>query len=508
MTAAGPTGAVPGPPPAGPGPTGVPASSYRRDALLVAAARMAPLGVQLLATPLVLARLGDGAYAAWALMMTTINLLLTADLGVVGIMQRYHGVARGRADTALGGRITASVLLVLGALLVLVTAAGPWISRGVLAVIVVPPAVRDDAALLFRHAGTLAVLQLVALALSSYLAAHSRFVAVAVQSLAARAVLAAGLVLALTTGRGLPGLLLASFADAAVAVVLGVVLCRRHLLREVRRPTDRAQTRELWAYSWRNQLSALGFVAQRELDVVLAGILLTTAALASVSAAAPLTAAACLAPTVLLTPVFTSLSVQAGRDPAGLAAAGADAERGWLRLVLPFGALALGVLPFAAAEWLGPQVEGIAPLTAVLAAGFLVSLAGNARAVVVRAAGRPGVETRSFVVYAAVKVVAGVALALTGGMLGLAASGVLAAVAALAVLLRGSRGMVAPGAWPGARAVAGAVALAAGTGTASWVVSRVLDGRWTTLACLVAVGLVGAAAVAVPLLRARRAPAA
>ncbi|NEC93205.1 hypothetical protein, partial [Streptomyces sp. SID12501] len=150
-------------------------------------------------------------------------------------------------------------------------------------------------------------------------AAHSRFIAVAVQSLAARAVLAGGIAWALLTDQGLPGLLLASFADAGVAVLLGVVLCRQHLLREARRPTDRAQTRELWAYSWRNQLSALGFVAQRELDVVIAGVMLSTAALASVSAAAPLVAAACLAPTVLLTPVFTSLSVQAGRDPAGLA---------------------------------------------------------------------------------------------------------------------------------------------------------------------------------------------
>ncbi|UCN15902.1 hypothetical protein LFM56_06205 [Cellulomonas iranensis] len=481
------------------------ATSYRRDALLVAVARMAPLGVQLLATPLVLDRLGDSAYAAWALMMTTINLLLTADLGVVGIMQRYHGIARGQQDARLGGRITASVLLVLAGLLVTVVALGPWISRGVLAVVDVPDAVRADAALLFRHAGTLAVLQLVALAFSSYLAAHSRFVAVAVQSLAARAVLAGGIAWALLTDQGLPGLLLASFADAGVAVLLGVVLCRQHLLREVRRPTDRAQTRELWAYSWRNQLSALGFVAQRELDVVIAGVMLSTAALASVSAAAPLVAAACLAPTVLLTPVFTSLSVQAGRDPAGLAAAGASAERGWLRLVLPFGALALGVLPFAATAWLGPEVSAITPLAALLAAGFVVTLAGNARAVVVRAAGRPGIETRSYVVYAAVKIVAGVALAVVGGMLGLAAAGILASVAALVVLVRGSRGLVAPGSGVGPRELLGALALAAGTGALSFVVSRAVDGRWTTLVCLVVVAGAGAAVAAVPVLRARRA---
>lgn len=473
--------------------------SYRRDALLVAASRMAPLGVQLLATPLVLARVGTDAYAAWALMMTTINLLLTADLGVVGIMQRYHGVARGRGDRAMGGRITASVLLVLVVLLAVVTIAGPAIAHLVLAVVDFPSAVEPGARLLFRHAGTLAVLQLIALALSSYLAAQGRFLAVAGLSIGARVVLAAGIGVALLGGHGLPGLLVASYADAAVAVVLGVWLCRSHLATEVRRLTGRAETADLWGYAWRNQASALGFVAQRELDVVMAGILLPTAALASMSGAAPLAAAVCLAPSVLLTPLFTQLSVQAGADPAGLPAAAARAERSWFRLVLPFAALVLGVLPFAATAWLGPGLADITELTTLLGAGFLVALTNGVLAILVRAAGRPGIESRSYLVYAAVKIVVGWALAVTVGLLGLAAAGIVAAVAALVVLRRGAGQVL------GATALAGprlrewlvAAVLLALTGASSWFVSEALDGRFVTLAGLAAVGAVGAGLVLV-----------
>jgi len=468
--------------------------SYRRDALLAAVSRMAPLAVQLLATPLVLSALGRDAYAAWALTMTTINLLLTADLGVVGIMQRYHGVARGRGDSELPGRITASVLLVLGVLLVIVTLAGPWIADLVLTLVPFPAAVASEARLLFQNAGTIATLQLVALALSSYLAAHGRFRGVAGLSLGARLVLAAAIVVTLGGHHGLRGLLVAAYADACAAVILGLWLCRRHLITEVRRFTTRAESRELWSYSWRNQASALGFVAQRELDVLMAGVLLSTASLASMSAAAPLAAAVCLAPSVLLTPLFTRLSVQAGADPARLGDEAARAERSWLALVLPFGALVLAVLPFAATAWLGPQLAHITMLTALLCAGFLLSLVNGVRAILVRAAGHPGIESRSYLVFAVVKIGAGTALALAFGVLGLAAAGILAALASLVVLRRGAARLVESPVTPtpprAAWVLAGA--LLAGCGSAAWLVSHAVTGRLGTLVLLAAIGSVGA----------------
>jgi len=483
------------------------AGTYRRDAALVAISRMAPLGVQLMATPIVLANVGRDSFTAWALMMTTINLMLTADLGVVGIMQRYHGVARGRGDRELAGRITASVLVVLVGLLVLVTLAGPWIAQFVLAVADFPPSVQDDAYLLFRHAGTLAVLQLLALALSSYLAAHSRFLAVAGLSVGARTVLAIGIAVALSGGHGLPGLLLASYADAATAVLLGVFLCRAHLFTEVRRLTHRAEVADLWAYAWRNQASAFGFVAQQQLDFLMATVLLGSTVAATMGAVVPLTSAVCLAPAVLLTPLFTQLSVQAGADPAGLPMAAARAEHSWFRIILPFGALVLGLLPFAASPWFGPKVGDVRVLSAVLALGFLLSLTNSVLAILVRAAGRPGLESRAYLVYAAVKIVVGTVLALTTGLVGLAAAGLVAAAAMVTVLRLSTRDVRSHAmvVHPPVRFFAMAAALLACCAGGSWAVTSLVDGRIATLALLAVVGAVGASVVAVTALR-RQAP--
>lgn len=477
------------------------ASSYRRDAALVASSRIAPLGVQLLATPFVLASVGRDAFTAWALMMTTISLLLTADLGVVGIMQRYHGVARGRGDPEMGGRITASVLLVLGVLLALITLAGPLIARGVLAVADFPADVADGAYLLFRHAGTLAVLQLMALAFSSYLAAHSRFFAVAGLSLGARLVLAVGIVVALIGDHGLPGLLLASYADAVVAVLLGVWLCRRHLLREVRRIVYRTEAADLWAYAWRNQASAFGFVAQQQLDVIMATVLLGSTLAASMGAVVPLTSAICVAPSVLLTPLFTQLSVQAGADPSRLPAAAAVAERSWFRLVIPFAALVLAILPFAAPPWLG-AIEDAGALAAVLAVGFLLTLGNSVLAILVRAAGRPGLESRAYLVYAVVKIAAGTVLGLTVGLIGLAAAGILAAASSVTVLRLGTRRLREPTpVLPSASTFVRAGAVLVGCAAAGWAITAAVDGRVAVLALLAVVGLAGTAVLGVPLLR-------
>lgn len=470
-------------------------SGYARDALLAAASRMAPLGVQLASTPFLLAHLSPGAFAAWTLTMTTINLFLSADLGVVGIMQRYHGIAIGRGDAALGGRITATVLTVLGALLVVLAVAGPWISDAIMHVVNLPAGAADEAGLLFRHAGALAALQLTALALSSYLAAHSRFLAVAAGSLVARAVLAGCIVVAVVTGAGLRGLLLAAYADAVVAVLITAVLCRKHLVREVRGFARAAELSELWAYSWRNQASAFGFIAQRELDVLMAAILLPTAAIVSVSAVAPLAGAVSLAPAVLLTPLFTRLSVRAGESMPAAAAEAEVAERAWWSLLLPFGALVVAILPFAAAAWLGPDVSGVVPLTALLSAGFVLSLAGSVRAMAARAVGSPGVETRAYVVLVLVKVVVGSALALAFGVYGLAAATILAAASFLISLAHAVRKsqIIGRTPLPPFRLTISTALLALVCGSAAAFVHQVIDGRIAQLALMVVIAMAGAA---------------
>lgn len=478
------------------------APGYARDAALAALARIAPLAVQLIATPFVIASAGVPAYAVWALVMTTINLMLTADLGVVGIMQRYHGIARGRGDSAMGGRITATVLAVLLALLVVVTALGPLIADAVVAVVQIGPGVRSEAWTMFRNVGTLAVLQLVGLALGSYLAAHSRFAAAAAVSLTARLASAVAIVIALVNSAGLDGLLVAAYVDAGLAVLLGVAFCWRHLLTEVRRVVRVDELKELWSYAWRNQASAIGFVAQRESDVIMAAIMLPAALQATVAASAQLSAAVALAPTVLLVPLFTRLSTLAGGSRAAAVEESRRAETTWFSLALPFGAVVLATAPFIAAAWLDPALPHVTGVTALLVLGFLIVLANSVRAILVRAVGSPGIETVSYASLLVVKLAVGVPATLLFGIYGLAASTVVASLAAVAVMWWVSRRRV-DGLTPGTVrpwSVIVAVAVLACGIPACLLIAGFVDDRWVRLVLFVVVagvlaGIAGIVAV-------------
>jgi O-antigen/teichoic acid export membrane protein len=467
-----------------------PAGEVGRGPLLVAVARMAPLVVQLAATPFVIGTLGASAYAVWALMMTTINLLMTADLGVVSIMQRYHGIARGREDPDAAGRVTATVLVVLGLVLVVALALGPAIGNAVAGLVDIAPALVGAARQVFAQTATIAVLQLIGLAFSGYLAAHERFATMAAVSIGARSVMVAGIVVVLVTGAGLRGLVVASYLDAATAVLLGVWVTRDHLRGQVRRPVHAHEARQMWAYAWRNQASALGFVAQRESDVLMAGVLLSSGALATVAAAAPLTAAASFAPVVLLTPLFSRLSVLAAGPSDQVVAAAYEAEHGWSRLALPYALLVLAALPPAAAVYIGPQIAEVGLVSAILAAGFLTSLASSVTAVLVRALGHPGIETRAYVGYVVVKIGLGVLLARLLGAPGLALSGVLAGLTLVLLLRIGARrevGMRGGGpSWP---TVAVAVPVATAVAAASWAVEQA---AWARPIQLVVIGIVAA----------------
>lgn len=425
-----------------------PGRSYAGNASLAAVGRIAPLAVQLIATPFIIATLGVDSFAVWAILSTTISLMLTADLGVVGIMQRYHSVARAQEDARLGGRITATVLLFLVALLIVLTLLGPLIADSLLRIIKVAPGLEDSAWVVFRYAGTLSVLQLIALALTAYLAAHNRFLASAVSSVLARVLFVIALVIVLTGDFGLTGLVIASFVDGIAAILIAGAMCWKHLLFEVRGLVTKIEFKELWSYSWRNQASALGFVVQRESDVIMAAIMLPAAFQATIAATAQLASAAAFAPTIALIPLLTSLSAASANSKDLTIDKAHLAENNWFKLVTPFIALTLAIGPFAAVAWLGPQLPDLLPIMALITAGFLVALANSVRAVFVRAIGKPGIETTSYLWLLAAKLAVGIPATIVFGIYGLAVSTVIASVASVFVMwsltLRMESGLKAP----------------------------------------------------------------
>jgi O-antigen/teichoic acid export membrane protein len=392
-------------------------------------------------TPFVLGAFDREVYALWAVLMTVIGILQNTDMGVTSVMQRFHSHYRGVGDEAAARRLTGSVMLAVVALAIVLGALGPLVAQLLVGVIHPPAALVDDALALLRPAGLFAGLQLIALALTGYLGGHARFGAAALSSLGARAVLAAMLVLTLTLGWGVTGLVLASAADAIVAVLLAVAATWRHLVGSIRSLLSRAELREVWAFAWRSQLSTAGFLAQRELDVLLATLLLPLPVIGAVAAGAQSSIAVSLFPTIFLVPLVTRIGYAAGRDRALAIATVHEADAEWRRLYPVYAGVVLGVLGPAVAAWVGPALP-LSPVLAVLiAAGMMAFLPGFVLVLAARALGRPGVETSAYVVLVAVKIVLGVAGALLFGPIGLAASTVFASIAAQIVLARRARAL-------------------------------------------------------------------
>lgn len=474
------------------------ADRYARDAGMAAAARLLPFGVQLAATPFVVGSLGAGGYALWALLATTINLLLTADLGVVGVMQRYTSIHRGSGDAAAAARVTTTVLAVLLALLALALVLAPWLGGLGVAVVEVPDGLRPQARFLFSCAGVIAVLHLLSLALSGHLAGVERFGAVLAVSAAARTVLVVGTAAALLGGWGLRGLVLAAGADALVAVCVAAVLTRRHLATAFRGVLGRAELADVWAFAWRNQLSGLGFMAQRELDVLIAGVLLPAASIGAVAAAAQSSAAAALFPLVFLTPLFSRLSTVVGqRDAGALTGAARGAQESWLGVVVPYAAVVVAVVPFAVPAWAGEDLPGAAGLAALLLLGLVATLSVAVLATLVRACGHPGAEAGAYAGYAVSKVALGIPMALAWGTWGLAASTLVASAVFVAVLLATSRPVLRAALTgplplvPPTGLVVRALAAAALSALLAWGASSAIGSRVGLLAALALVGALG-----------------
>lgn len=401
-------------------------SSYRANAAYAAINRLAPIAVQLVAAPFIIREFGSAVFAIWALLATTMSLMLSADFGVVGLMHRYHSVAKVRNDERFAGRITVSVLLFLLVLLLVFILVGPAIANVLTEVFIIPNALRSEAWLVFRFTGPLAVIQLLGLALSAYLMAHQRFFAVAVSSIVARTIFALAIVFVLVTDSGLLGLLGAVALDAVASMTITAAASWRHLAFEARGLLSSSELRELWRYAWRNQISALGFIAQRESDILIAAFLLSPAYQATVAASVQLASAVVLAPSILLLPLFTNLSGLSERDEQSVVDATQKAESLWLQMLIPFGIVTVVVLPTLSSTWLAAELQDFVPVMTLMSFAFTVGLLNAVRATYVRAIALPGLEARSYLVMIIVKIALAIPLVLAFGVTGLVISTLLA----------------------------------------------------------------------------------
>mgnify|MGYP003329520709 CR=1 FL=1 len=206
---------------------GVPVTGWgrrlARNTLLAATGRAVTLASWWWLTPLVLRALGAEGFAVWALFFALTGYLAALDLGLVQGTLRHVAAARQRGEVrAASAFVTLGVMgfVILGVLWLLLVLA---LRAPLLAWLHVPEAQVAAADVAMRGGAAVVVLAGVANVLMAALQGHDRFDLANALSLVVVTVHAAGVLLALRMGAGLPGLVVAVGAGWAVGAIAGAI---------------------------------------------------------------------------------------------------------------------------------------------------------------------------------------------------------------------------------------------------------------------------------------------
>ncbi|MDJ0341180.1 oligosaccharide flippase family protein [Streptomyces sp. H10-C2] len=437
-----------------------------RNSARLLAARVATSLAGVASLPLVYGQLGSRAYGVWALLAGLVAVASLADLGLGSAQIRE--VAR----VADGGqqrqaRAVLGLGLVWGALLGVLALAGtaicwPWLAHAC------------HLGELTAPARSAALLLLVGFLLDS-LAMPWRAVLEGTQCYAPVAwvvggtsLIGAGLaVTVVELGGGLVELAGSVVVTSALRALMFVGAARRYAARL--RPSLRAVTRSdvayVMAYGSRVQVANAAAAVNSETDrLVLAGFF-GPAATAGFDLGSRLVGLLRLPSGIILTAVFPAAAA-AQDDPGRLDRLYIEMTR-YLAVFAAVGAAMLVVSADPLVRlWLGHPLPSATVTIAILAPGYAVSTAAGAAAVVTRAEGSPGRETRSGVVAAVLNLLLTVPLLCLLGPRGVPLSTTLAAFGATGYFFAHfhyrSRRPVAPllrALWPPAFAAAVAGAL-------------------------------------------------
>ncbi len=308
---------------------------------------------------------------------------------------------------------------------------------------------------LFRLVALAIPLGLLMAALTNALQGAERFQAVAVTAVCGAVAYLGALVALIQGDASLSELGWAVIAQLVVlillrgALVLGVALTRPRLV-------SRDEAREMASMSARLQVSVASLIVNGQSDRVVAGLVSPAATVAQVSVAAQVAEAGRLVAAAPLVPAANRFAALDGAgDRSALGRLFTRSDRLWSSAVT--GAVAIGALcavPLVEA-WLGTGFREAGVFAAVLVVAYGASIAFGVRTALLRAIGRPGLESRTGLLLMALNLAFTVPLALAFQAPGVVAGTLLAYLAGSAWFASRFR-RVAPEFEPAALAVVAA----------------------------------------------------
>lgn len=387
-------------------------AATRTNALASIATAAAGIAVALIGTPLIIDHVGKSGYGVWAISMAAVIYLGIVEAGFAPVVQRQVASAMGAGDEEGVVRIFWSTVLFYLALGALAAALVYLLAPVVVPVFGFPTSLEEQSVALFRLVSLAIPLGLLMAALTNALQGAERFQAVAVTAAFGAVAYLGTLVALIKGGASLSQLGWAVIAQLLVlialrgALVVGVALTRPRLV-------SRTQAREMASMSARLQVSVASLIVNGQSDRVVAGLVSPAATVAQVSVAAQVAEAGRLVAAAPLVPAANRFAALEGAgDHEALGRLFTSSDRLWSSAVA--GAVAIGALcavPLVEA-WLGDSFLEAGVFAAVLVIAYGTNVAFGVRTALLRAIGRPGLESRTGLLLMALNLAFTVPLAL------------------------------------------------------------------------------------------------
>lgn len=468
----------------------------RRNSLASIATAAAGIATALIATPLIIDYVGRAAYGVWAITMAVVIYLGIVEAGFAPVAQRRVAASLGSGDRHGAVRVFWSTVLVYLGLGLVAAAAIVVLAPAIASLFDFPGALEEQAVQLLRLVALAIPLGLLMAALTNALQGAERFTAVATTAVAGSIAYLGSLVVLISGGASLSAL---GWAVIAQQVVL--IVSRAALLLEMARArpglVSRSEAREMLSMSARLQVSVASLIVNGQSDRVVSGLVAPPATVAQVSVAAQVAEAGRLVGAAPLVPAANRFAALEGAgQQAELRESFRAVDSTWVTAVT--GAVVIGALcaePLVEA-WLGSGFREAGIYAAILVVAYGSNVVFGVRTALLRALGRPGLESRTGIVLMVLNLVFTVPLAVAFGATGVVVGTLLAYLLGAAWFVRRfpavAPGFEPAGMLPFAKALAWSVPV--GLAGAAWcfVAVTLVPAGWALIP--VAAGM-GAAAV-------------
>jgi O-antigen/teichoic acid export membrane protein len=392
------------------------------NTVVLALARLSGIAVSFLLTPYILHSLGIERYGLWALVSSIVAFAALLQFGVGKGSVRFIALYSERHELAVVRRIVSYSVLSHAAAGVVLTPLA-WIAgRAILPHLNISPDLVHTGEVLFPLVFAYIFFAGATGPLGMLLIGLERLWMTSIATFASQLAYAAMVVVLLSQGAGLYGLLAATAFQAGFQGITFYAIGKRLIGRVFGNPfaLDRSLVKEMLKFGGWLQTSGVATVVNRQADAVVIGTWVNVASVAYYDIGNRIAQLARTLPLTLLGPLLPAVAgIHAQGDDKRLARTVLQGNRLLSLLTLGMAGYVVATAPLIMSVWLGRNYPHVVTITILLVAAYSINNLTGVGTTVVKAIGRPRYESEYAVLGMVLNIGATLALAPFFGLYGI-----------------------------------------------------------------------------------------